>query len=192
MMITVSGRPGSGKSVVAKQLAQQLGLRHVSAGDFMREMADERGLTILELSHLAEADDAIDLEIDQRSARLGEGSEGFVMDARLGWHFVPSSLKVFLDVRPEVAANRIYGARRPSERENTDLASTVAAIEARTASERERYFNYYQLDYTDHDNFDLVVDTSDKAPDQVVAEIVEFVRRGDSPDPRLSCRTHEN
>lgn len=174
-MVTISGRPGSGKSLVAKMTADALGLRHVSAGDFMREMADERGLTILELSRLAEDDDAIDLEIDARSARLGGESQGFVMDARLGWHFVPSSVKIFLDVLPEVAAQRIYGAGRATERENVDLETTVKAIKAREASERERYASYYDLDYTDHANFDLVIDTSELTPDQVVNRILSYV-----------------
>ncbi len=160
---------------MATKTATALGLRHISAGDFMRELAEERGLTILELSRLAETDDAIDLEIDARSARLGEGDQGFVMDARLGWHFVPSSLKVFLDVRPEVAADRIFSARRGREKENIDLESTKKAIEARAASERERYFSYYGLDYSDHGHYDLVIDTSELTPDEVVERILMFV-----------------
>ena len=56
VIITVSGRPGSGKSTVAKSLAAKLNLDHVSAGDFMREMAAERNITVLELSAIAGAD----------------------------------------------------------------------------------------------------------------------------------------
>lgn len=175
-MVTISGRPGSGKSLVAKEVAKALGVRHVSAGDFMREMAEERELTILELSKLAESDDAIDLEIDARSARLGDRGESFVMDARLGWHFVPGSVKVFLDVRPEVAAQRIFGAGRKTERENVDLETTIQAIKAREASERDRYARYYDLDYTDHEHFDLVVDTSDLTPEEVVARVLGFLQ----------------
>lgn len=151
----------------------------------MREMAEERGLTILELSHLAEEDDAIDLEIDARSARLGESDVGFVMDARLGWHFVPNSIKVFLDVQPEVAASRIFGAGRETERENIDLETTIRAIKAREASERERYANYYDLDYTDHANFDLVVDTSELTPEEVVATVLAFVRPDHGPEDQV-------
>lgn len=117
MIITISGRPGSGKSVVASRVAAALGLRHVTAGDFMREMAEERGVSILELSRRAEEDPVIDAEIDGRTARLAASGESFVMDARLGWHFAPDSLKVFLDVRPEVAALRIYQAQRKKKEE---------------------------------------------------------------------------
>jgi CMP/dCMP kinase len=157
------------------RVARELGLKHLSAGDFMREMAEERGLTILELSQLAQESDRIDLEIDERSARFGEEPEGFVMDARLGWHFVPASVKVFLDVRPEVAAERIFNARRDTERENVDLATTLAAIRARSRSEADRYRNYYGLDYTDHEHYDLVVDTSELSPDEVVRRVLDYL-----------------
>ncbi len=146
MIISISGLPGSGKSVVAEELARRLGLDHLSAGDFMREMAEERGLTILELSREAETSAAIDHEIDARTRRLGETRGGFVIDSRLAWHFLPSSVKVFLDVRPDVAAARVYDDGRGAERENVDLAATQRAIEERLASERLRYEEYYGVD----------------------------------------------
>jgi len=141
----------------------------------MREMAAERGLSILELSRSAEERDSIDSEIDARTVRLAEESDDFVMDARLGWHFIPASVKVFLEVSPETAAERIYEARRGSEHENITLADTLTAIESRTDSERRRYLTYYGLDYTDPDQFDLVIDTSDKTIDRVVEEILGHV-----------------
>jgi cytidylate kinase len=184
VIITLSGRPGSGKSVVASRLARRLGMAHASAGDFMRAMARERGMSILELSHLAEEDDSIDEEIDARTVRLAETTDDLVIDARLGWHFVPSSVKVFLEVRPEVAALRIYEARRGTERENVDLETTRRAIGERTESERERYLGYYGLDYADHEHYDLVVDTSELTVEEVVDRIVGHVRTpGDSGKP---------
>jgi predicted cytidylate kinase len=153
-------------------LARRLDLDHVSAGDFMRELASQRGLTLLELSQLAETDETIDREIDERSARHASQRGGFVLDARIGWHFVPVSFKVFLDVRPEVAASRVFGARRGTEPENVDLAATQEAIRRRTESERQRYLDYYGIDYLDPVHYDLVVDTSELTPDQVVDAIV--------------------
>jgi cytidylate kinase len=177
MIITISGRPGSGKSTVAKQLARRLGLDHVSAGDFMREMAAERGISVLELSRIAEHDDAIDREIDDRSRRLGQERDGFVIDARLAWHFIPDAFKVFLDVRLEVAAQRIYGDRRGSEQENVDLETTRRNTESRRASESKRYALYYGIDYLDAANYDMVVDTSELdaagVVDRIVARLAE-------------------
>lgn len=172
MIVTISGRPGSGKSAVAKRVAEALDVRHVSAGDFMREMAAERGLSILELSRSAEGTDAIDREIDARTARLAGEGASFVIDARLGWHFVPVSFKVFLDVSLAEATRRVFDAARGSEVENVDLAATRAAIEERTESERIRYLDYYDLDYTDHSHYDLVIDTSQMTVDDVVDRVL--------------------
>lgn len=183
MIVTISGRPGSGKSAVAKALAARLGFDHVSAGDFMRAMAAERGLTILELSRIAEHDDAIDREIDERTAQFGARRDDFVMDARLAWHFIPQSVKVFLDVRPEVAADRIYGHGRSGESENVDETATRQAIEARIASERQRYRDYYGVDYLDPAQFDVIVDTSGIDVAAVVAEIVAALDRAQPIDP---------
>ncbi len=141
----------------------------------MRKIASERGVSILELSRAAENDIAIDHEIDARTRDLGETRDGFVIDARLAWHFLPTSIKVFLDVRPDVAAARIYGAARGVEHENVDLAATQRAIEARSHSEFDRYRRYYAIDYTDPAHFDLVVDTSALDVTGVVARIREFV-----------------
>lgn len=141
----------------------------------MRDMAEERGMSILELSRLAQEDDQIDRAIDARSARLADEGGDFVMDARLGWYFVPDSIKIFLDVDPEVAAHRIFSARRGAEHENVDLAATEAAIRRRTASESQRYKEYYGIDYTDHRQYDLVIDTSHMTADEVVAAILDHV-----------------
>lgn len=173
MIISISGRPGSGKSAVAIRVAEALGKRHVSAGDFMREMASERGMTILEFSRTAENRESIDHEIDARTRRLAEESDDFVIDARLGWHFIPHSFKVFLEVTAEVAARRIYDARRGTETENVTLEETLRAIEERTQSERIRYQKYYGLDYANHEQYDLVIDTSEITIDEVVQAILE-------------------
>jgi cytidylate kinase len=175
VIITISGRPGSGKSAVAVRVAEALGMRHVSAGDFMRQMAAERGMTILEFSRSAEDRESIDREIDARTVQLSRESADFVMDARLAWHFIPESFKVFLEVSPEVAAQRIYEAQRGSEKENVSLENTKRAIESRTESERKRYLKYYGLDYAEHTQYDLVVDTSDLTIDQVVQRILDRV-----------------
>ena len=187
MIITISGLPGSGKSVVARALADRLGFAHVSAGDFMREMAAEREMTILELSRRAERDDAIDREIDARTVRFSEQQDDFVMDARLAWHFIPSSIKVFLDVSRAVAASRIFGDDRATEGENVDTAATLRAIDERVASERLRYQKYYGVDYLEPSQFDLVVDTSERSVAQVVDEIVRHLRT-DGKDRRHPSR----
>ncbi len=141
----------------------------------MREMAAERGISVLELSRIAEEDDVIDREIDERSQRLGESGRSVVIDSRLAWHFIPHAVKVFLDVSLEVAAQRIYGAGRESEAENVDLASTVRATIERAASESLRYQQYYGIDYLDPSNYDIVLDTSESDASSVADTLATMI-----------------
>lgn len=176
MIVAISGKPGSGKSTIARALAARLELDHVSAGEFMREMAAERGISLLALSAIAEADEgAIDREIDARSRRLGEEKDGFVIDARLAWHFIPRSVKIFLEVSLDVAAARIFDDRRGTETENVDLLSTRAAVESRLESETLRYAAYYGIDWLDTSLFDLVVDTSSSSIADVVDRVCAYL-----------------
>lgn len=176
LIITISGKPGSGKSTVAKAVATRLGLDHFSSGDFMRQMAAERGMSVLELSRDAEDDPEVDFEIDRRTTKLGEERRGFVMDSRLAWNFIPHSLKVFLDVDIDEAVRRIFGAGRSSETENIDLAATRAGTVERQASEAKRYEAYYGIDYLEPSHYDVVVDTTGMTVEEVADEIVHFVR----------------
>ena len=48
--ITIAGDIGSGKSTVAKKLADWLGVEPHSTGGIQRQLAQQRGLSVLELS----------------------------------------------------------------------------------------------------------------------------------------------
>ena len=71
MIITISGLPGSGKSTVARLLADKLRLKHYSTGDYMRKMAGDRHLTLAQLGQQAEKDKKIDEELDTWQIKLG-------------------------------------------------------------------------------------------------------------------------
>ncbi|MBS3128008.1 nucleoside monophosphate kinase, partial [Candidatus Woesearchaeota archaeon] len=116
MIITISGAPGSGKSTVATFLAKALHLQHYSAGQFMRDMAKERGVTLVELQKEAQEDQGkIDKEIDARTKKLGKEKDNFIIDGRMAWHFIPHAKKIFLDVEIATGARRIYLQGREDE-----------------------------------------------------------------------------
>ena len=96
MQITVTGYPGSGNSTVAKLLAEKLGYKHYSAGDFRRQLAKDRGMTLHELNKIGETESWTDIEADKISEKIGQEENNFVMDAKIGFHFIPQSIKVFL------------------------------------------------------------------------------------------------
>ena len=182
MIITISGSPGSGKSTVARMVALKLGLRHYSSGDFLREIAEKRGLSLLEISRAAEKDRSIDAELDERTSGLGKNENGFVMDSRLAYHFIPDSFKVFLTVDEKEAARRVFGdvkskkGGRKVEKESTTFAATLAAIRERKKSEQRRYAKYYKLDPYALKQYDSVIDTSMSSPEEIASSIIDSIK----------------
>jgi predicted cytidylate kinase len=174
MKITISGMPGSGKSTVSKIVAERLGLKLYSVGDFMRDIAKTRGMSLIELSKIAEKDRRIDDELDDRQIRL-RNEDNFVMNSRIGFHFIPDSIKIFLEVDTKKAAERILKDKREEETAAT-AEEMQKEIERRMKSESTRYKKYYDIDLFDKSNFDLVIDTSNITAAAVADKIVEFVK----------------
>ena len=175
MRITISGKAGSGKSTVAKLLSEKLKLKHYSIGDLMRAMAAEKGLTLLELNKLAEKDNSIDLELDNKLKQLGKTKDDFVVDGRLTAFFIPhADAKVFLDADDEVRAERIMKDKREQEKSKS-LKDTISSIKKREESEKKRYQKYYGVNYLDKKLYNFVIDTTKLNPQKVVEKIIGFV-----------------
>jgi len=178
MIITISGRPGSGKSVVAKTLAKKLKLTHYSTGDFMRSLAKKRHMTLIALSEEAKRDNGkIDRQLDAYQKKLGRTKKDFIIDARLGFHFIPQSVKIFLDVEPKVAAQRIVKQHRGGVEKITTLAQATQELAKRTQLERQRYKKYYGIDYMDKRQYDLLVDTTAMPAAVVAKKILLFLKK---------------
>lgn len=174
MIISISGSPGSGKSTVSRVLARKLGYRHYSVGDFMRLIAEKRRVSLMELSRIAEDDSSVDRELDNMTRGLRE-EDNFIIDARLGYHFLPQSVKVFLEVDEEEAARRVFNDLRPAERGNLTLEKTLKNLRERKQSEIKRYREYYNINPYDMKNYDLVLDTTKLSIEEVVERVLEFL-----------------
>ncbi len=176
MLITISGPAGSGKSTVAAALAGSLGYEHVSGGDIFREVADERGLTPLELNRLAETDDEIDRDLDRRQRELSAGAEELVLESRLaGWMAGEhADFRVWLDAPLAVRARRI------ADREDKPVDLARRETEARSNSEALRYREYYGIDIEDLTIYDLALNTARLSP-EAVCEVVLTALEGYDP-----------
>ncbi|PIN78723.1 hypothetical protein COV16_05605 [Candidatus Woesearchaeota archaeon CG10_big_fil_rev_8_21_14_0_10_34_8] len=175
MIITISGKPGSGKSTLAKGLARKLNYAHYSTGDYMRMIAKKKGITLLELSRIAEHDPSIDRLLDKWQKNLGETKNNFVLDARLGFHFIPHSIKIFVDIKMNEASRRIYHDQRFHEIENKSHKATLSAMKRRLTSEKKRYKSLYKINYPDKTHYDLVIDSTKKTSEQTLQESLSFI-----------------
>ena len=180
-IITINGFPGSGKSSTADSVAQKLGFQRFSSGDFMRKIALEKNISLNELGEKAESNDEIDTSIDNAVREAGKERK-IVIDSRLAFHWIPESFKVYLDLPPEIAKERISNELKVNKlRQESETSSNVEEIYekivSRLESERKRYKELYGVDHTDKKNFDLIIDTNKNNLNQVVEIIVKEYKK---------------
>ena len=171
--LTISGDLASGKSTVAKKVAARLGIRRLTIGDVYRRLADQRGLTAVEMAHYVESHPEIDEELDRLQADLASGEEPVVVDSRLGWLFVAGAFKVHLVVDPTVAAARALARPATATEAYADLDAAAAGLSERAESERRRFLELYGVDKDRLRHYDLVCDTTRADPAVIVDLVVD-------------------
>lgn len=178
MIITISGMIGSGKSSVADEIARRLGYQRYSSGDFMRELAQERNISLIELSRIAEKDAGIDKEIDKRQIQLGKTHDNFVIDGRLAWYFIPKSVKIYLDVSNEEAARRIYKDKKDTRQteQSSSFEELAKKIQERKDSEIKRYKRYYGINHHDRKNYDIYLDTTNMSLKEEIEYLMKEIK----------------
>ena len=161
MLITVSGPAGGGKSTLAAALAEAIDYDHVSGGDIFRRVADERGLSPVELNERAEEEAAIDYDLDRRQYELARDREDLVLESRLaGWLAGDAA-----DIRVWLTAPLSVRVARIAERESKSVETVRTETRRRAESEARRYRSYYDIDIDDLSIYDLVLNTARWGPD---------------------------
>jgi len=177
MIITISGLPGSGKTTVARMVAERIGFRHYSAGNMRGEMAIKRGLTIDQLNEIGKKEEWTDKDVDRIIEDLGRKEDNIVVDGWVAFHFIPHSIKIFLYVDLRVGAERIYRNQRPDEERKANIEEIYEMIKKRVKESNDRYKKYYGIDFLDGKNYDHVIDTTDLTIEKVVKKIINIVKK---------------
>ncbi|MBW3015276.1 cytidylate kinase family protein [Candidatus Woesearchaeota archaeon] len=175
MKITISGTLGSGKSTVARILCKKLKLKYYYTGQKFRELAEESGMDIHEFGKLAEKSREIDNKLDEWQEELGKKEDNFLLDGHIAFHFVPDSIKIFLDGSIDERARRIFTDKSRKEK-NLSLEDTKQKILKRESSERKRFQEYYGINHHDKSNYDIYVDTTELTVEEVIATILTQIK----------------
>jgi len=154
VVIVVSGPPGSGKTTQAKRIAEYFGLRYHSAGMIFRRMAEERGVTIEELSRIAVLDPSIDIEIDRRTYQ-----EALKGDVVIDGHLTAWIIADIADVRILVTAPLMVRIKRIASRDNKSFMKAYYETVVREYLQKIRFRKYYGIDIDDLGIFDIIVNT---------------------------------
>jgi cytidylate kinase len=171
LTIAVSGKHGAGKSTVAQAIAKKFKLDYVCAGMIFRQLAKERGVSLSELSLIAEQDSSIDREIDDRTSK--EAAKGnVVIDAYIaGWVARDlADLKIYLRAPLEVRV------RRMAQRDGRSFDEVLEETRSREESQKRRFQNFYGIDVTDLQLFDLVINSKTWTEKATISICIEAVK----------------
>lgn len=164
----------SGKWTVSKLLAKELGYQIVSIGDMKRKLAAEMWINIIEFNKMWDdpkksAEFDLKYEEYQKSLKL---SDDIILDSRLGFYAQPHAFKILLDVDEEVAWERIFKAERDTDKHATKKHA-INEVKERNSGDEARYQKLYNVDLWNHNNYNLVIDTSERTPEEVLQIILD-------------------
>jgi len=170
--ITISGSPGSGKTTAAKLLAEKLKLKYVYSGDIFREMAKKHKMSLEEFGKYCERHREIDQQLDDHQLKILTKGNVIVEGRISGWIAHRNKIravKVLIDTDIETRAGRVV------KRENGDIHKRKKEMLTREKSEATRYKKYYNIDLKDKSIYDVVIDSGDKTPEEIVDIIVKKI-----------------
>ncbi|MCF7815920.1 MAG: cytidylate kinase family protein [Candidatus Pacebacteria bacterium] len=181
-IITLSGKPGSGKSSTADRIAEMLGYTRYSSGEFVRNITRKQKMTLSEFNKKAEAHPELDHNVDEELRKLRDYSD-IVIDSRLGFYWIPESFKVYLDLDNDVAIARIFkdsnlnSLRSTSGEGGNSMSDVFDQVEERMHSERSRFKKLYGINPYSIEHFDLVIDTAQHSPQTVALTIFDTYKK---------------
>ncbi|MEK7557699.1 MAG: cytidylate kinase family protein [Patescibacteria group bacterium] len=182
MIISIAGQAGSGKSTIAQKLAKKLGWQYYDMGTIRRLKAKLLGLSLAEYNKLSENNPQSDLELDQYQKNLSKTLDNFVISGRTSWHFIPDSIKIYLDVEANVGAKRVWLELKKKNSRNEDknlktIEDVIKSQQQRIKSDIKRYRKYYQINVYNHKNYDYVLDTTSLNKKQVFDNIYNYTKK---------------
>ncbi|MCR5732868.1 MAG: AAA family ATPase [Sphaerochaetaceae bacterium] len=168
MRIAISSKSGCGNTTVSTMLSEKLGYKLINFT--FRQLAKEKNIEFWDFCRMAETDDNIDRELDSRQVEMAMAEENCVLGSRLAiWMLKEADLKVYLEASAETRALRVF------KREGGVLADRIKETEGRDHHDSARYKRIYNIDNSDTSIADLVIDTNDKNPEEIVDIILKKV-----------------
>lgn len=192
-VILIAGMTGTGKSTLARRIAQRYGLRYVSGGDALKAMAAELGYTPggpewwetpegLRFLKQRQEDPEFDRKVDRWLMRVADEGNVVIDSWTMPWLY-DGGFKIWLMASKETRAKRI------AERNGISYEEALKIMEEKDEETKRLYKRLYGFDLgEDLTPFHLIVDTENLNKDEVFQVVYTILDHYISKNRQSSLR----
>lgn len=179
--IIISGPPAIGKTTVSRGLASEFGMKSLSGGDVLKELAQEQGFetkgddwwdTKEGMAFLSQRKDnyEFDKKVDEKLKEIFLKGNVVITSYTLPW-LVQGGIKIWL------GGSRQNSAKRMRTRDNMDIADALEIVKKRYEENKALYKKLYGFDFGDDlSTFDVVINTDGLDAKAVLDAAIQKVR----------------
>jgi len=179
--IIISGPPAIGKTTIAKGLAKEFGLVHLSGGDILKELAEEEGFDTksddwwdtqegMNFLSKRQENSEFDKKVDDKLKKLFSKGDVVITSYTLPW-LVDGGIKIWLDGSKENSAQRM------TTRDNLSKNDTLDIVQKRYNENKVIYKALYGFEFgEDLSVFDKIIETDNLNAEQVLELAKSTVR----------------
>jgi len=180
--IIISGPPAIGKTTIAIGLAKEFGLKYLSGGDVLKDMAKEKGFH-------TEGDDFWDTEAGMTFLNMRKGNSEFdkLVDEKLKKIFVTEDVVITSYTLPWLvkdgikiwlAGSQEISAKRMTTRDNISYDDALGIVKKRYEENKMIYKKLYGFNFGDDLSvFSEIINTDGLGPEQVLELAKKAVKK---------------
>jgi cytidylate kinase len=180
VVICISGMAGSGKSTVAKKLAERYGLKYYSGGEALKELAAERGLKPfkhgwweseegIRFIQERENDPKFDEAVDKKLMELAQQGNVILDSWTMPW-LLKEGFKIWLEASLQKRAERI------AKRDKITIQEASEAIKKKEEGTKAIYKKLYGFDLGgDFSPFHFILDTDNLGTEEVFQVLCKVI-----------------
>jgi len=177
----VSGPPAIGKTTIAKGIASEFNLTHLSGGDILKELASEQGFSTdgddwwdteegMQFLNQRKVNPEFDKNVDGKLQELFQNGGVVITSYTLPW-LVDNGIKIWL------AGSIENSAKRMKNRDNVTQLNALDIVKKRYNENKLIYKNLYDFEFGENLSvFDKIIETDHLNAQQVLDKAKSIVR----------------
>ena len=170
--IIISGPPAIGKTTIAKGLAKEFSLMHLSGGDILKELAEEEGFETkgddwwdtqegIDFLSKRQENSEFDKQVDDKLKKLFSEGSVVITSYTLPW-LVEGGVKIWL------AGSKENSAQRMTTRDNLSGTDALEIVQKRYSENKIIYKTLYGFEFGENLSvFDKIIETDGLNAEQV-------------------------